>query len=175
MFKRSVHPGTPFPPVRAPRRRTPSTLWRRTAMHFHTSGSREDAPAPRTNATRPVCHRRGAKPHVLPHSSHRDQHPDPPWLEQRTLIAFGHVFTSLLRFLADCASHRRSPTSIKYSRSLDERYNLVSVQNAMEEFKLRAGHCESRKSLDLVSLPVSLYSHTGMTGKIPTLEPSPNT
>lgn len=108
-------------------------------------------------------------------TAHRDQHPDPPWLGTKNTYCLGDVFTSLLHFLADCASYRRSPTSIKYSRSLDERYNLVSVQNAMEEFKLRAGHCESRKSLDLVSLPVSLYSHTGMTGKIPTLEQSPTT
>lgn len=89
-------------------------------------------------------------------------------LRNKTLIAFGDVFTSLLCFLADCASHRRSPSS---TRGLWMKGTIW--------FQCKMLWRSSSSVQDTVSLGShwiwSPYLHPSTGMKIPTLERSPTT
>lgn len=113
MFKRLVHPGTPSPPVRAPQR-TPSTPWRRIAMHFHTGAPERILLFPEEHQqTQLVLFVTAEVPSHTPSLTAHTRTSTLTLARNKTLIAFGDVFTSLLRFPADCASHRRSPSSTR--------------------------------------------------------------
>lgn len=113
MFKRLVHPGTPCPPVRAPQR-TPSTPWRRTAMHFQSGLQRGFSLSLRsTEQTLLVLFVTAEVPSHTPSLTAHTRTSTLTLARNKTLIAFGDVFTSLLRFPDDCASHRRCPSSTR--------------------------------------------------------------